>query len=223
MTGSSTMPTQPLVSCLMPTRNRRHFVGQAIRYFLRQDYLARELLIVDDGSDAVADLVPDDPRIQYVRLDRPLPLGAKRNVACEMSCGELIAHWDDDDWIAPHRLSAQVGRLLAVQADVCGADRLLYYRSITGCGTAMPGSTTIRPSAGRVWWMGRSSIAARPGWSTAFRPTPLMKRAVSSVSSAPTGSMPWLTHRGTLACYTAAIRWHGISPVPTGNAAHWTK
>jgi glycosyltransferase involved in cell wall biosynthesis len=117
----------PLVSCLMPTHNRRQFVGQALWYFLRQDYPRKELVILDDGEDSVADLVPPDERIRYVRLDRPLLLGAKRNIGCEMSRGDFIAHWDDDDWIAPHRLSAQVRELIDNDADVCGTGELLHY------------------------------------------------------------------------------------------------
>jgi glycosyltransferase involved in cell wall biosynthesis len=47
----------PLASCIMPTYNRRHFVPNALRYFCRQDYPHKELIIVDDGTDAVGDLV----------------------------------------------------------------------------------------------------------------------------------------------------------------------
>ena len=68
-----------LVSCVMPTRNRRGWVSQAIWYFLRQDYDPKELLILDDGDDSVVDLVPSDERIRYRRLDARLSLGAKRN------------------------------------------------------------------------------------------------------------------------------------------------
>ena len=117
----------PRVSCIMPTFNRRHYVPQAIAYFLRQDYPNRELLILDDGEEAVADLAPADPRIRYVRLSTRLLLGTKRNRACELAQGELIAHWDDDDWMAPHRLSRQVRALLAAGADLCGAPRQIYY------------------------------------------------------------------------------------------------
>ena len=99
------MPEAPLISCIMPTHNRRPFVGQAIYYFLRQDYPEKELLILDDGEDAVADLVPRDERIRYVRLEQRQSIGAKRNHACELAKGQFIAHWDDDDWMAPRRLS----------------------------------------------------------------------------------------------------------------------
>lgn len=122
----------PLVSCVMPTRNRRSFVPQSIWYFLRQDYPHKELIILDDGEDSVADLIPADDRIRYRRLDRKLTLGAKRNLGCELSRGDLIAHWDDDDWMAPHRLSRQVDELTRHGAQVCGLRDLLHYRPEAG-------------------------------------------------------------------------------------------
>jgi glycosyltransferase involved in cell wall biosynthesis len=115
----------PSVSCILPTRNRRPFVGQAIRYFLRQDYENKELLILDDGKDEIADLVPNDDRVRYVRLEQAMPLGKKRNHGCALSSRELIAHWDDD-LIAPHRLRLQVDQLLASGSDLCGARELLH-------------------------------------------------------------------------------------------------
>ena len=120
-------PATPLVSCIMPTRNRRRFVGQSIWYFLRQDYPQKELIVLDDGEDSVADLIPADEHIRYVRIERSLTLGAKRNLGCELSRGALIAHWDDDDWIASHRLRLQVAQLLAHDAHACGTRDLLYY------------------------------------------------------------------------------------------------
>jgi O-antigen biosynthesis protein len=119
---------RPLVSCLMPTADRRRFVPRAVEHFLRQDYAARELVIVDDGVDPVEDLVPDDPRIRYLRAPRARSLGAKRNLACSLARGELIAHWDDDDWMADRRLTVQVEALLANPgAEVCGLDRLRFF------------------------------------------------------------------------------------------------
>jgi O-antigen biosynthesis protein len=119
--------SEPLVSCIMPTADRRAFVPQAIRYFLAQDYANKELLILDDGSDSVADLAPLDSRIRYLRLDHKMSLGAKRNLACAEACGEIIAHWDDDDWMAGWRLSYQVTHLSKEQADLCGLDKLFFY------------------------------------------------------------------------------------------------
>ena len=89
---------EPLVTCIMPTSNRRVFIGQAVRCLLRQDYRHFELIVVDDGADAVGDCLPDDARIRYIRLDHHLSVGAKRNLACSQARGEIIFHWDDDDW-----------------------------------------------------------------------------------------------------------------------------
>jgi Glycosyl transferase family 2 len=120
-------PSRPLVSCIMPTRDRRAFLPHAIRCFQRQDYRRSELVIVDDGWDPVGDLVPSDRRIRYVRLERRLVLGAKRNVACEVALGAVVVHWDDDDWMAPHRLTYQVGELERHEADICGTRRELFW------------------------------------------------------------------------------------------------
>jgi glycosyltransferase involved in cell wall biosynthesis len=111
----------------MPTADRRAYVGQAIAAFLSQDYENRELVIIDDGIDGIEDLVPSDERIHYVRRARGQSLGAKRNEACRLAHGEIIVHWDDDDWHAPWRLSYQVGTLVAEQADICGLDRLWFF------------------------------------------------------------------------------------------------
>ena len=117
----------PLVSCIMPTYNRRSFVPKAIAYFLRQDYAQRELIIVDDGTDPISDIVPQDQRIRYIRQEPKSTLGAKRNLACKEAKGEIIVHWDDDDWMAPGRLSYQVTSLLKEQADLCGLNTVLFY------------------------------------------------------------------------------------------------
>jgi hypothetical protein len=58
----------PLVSCIMPTANRRAFVGRAIAQFLAQDYPRRELIVVDDGEMSVANLIPDHKSVHYLQL-----------------------------------------------------------------------------------------------------------------------------------------------------------
>jgi glycosyltransferase involved in cell wall biosynthesis len=112
----------------MPTANRRVFVPQAIRYFQRQDYPNRELIILDDGSQELADLVPSDSQVRYVRMEQKSTMGAKHNLACEIARGEIIAHWDDDDWMADWRLSYQVEALIAHPTNtLCGLRRLYFF------------------------------------------------------------------------------------------------
>ncbi|HWS54790.1 MAG TPA: glycosyltransferase [Pyrinomonadaceae bacterium] len=122
----------PLVTCIMPTGDRRAFVPQAVRCFLAQDYPDAELLVLDDGADAVADLLPADARVRYVRLAEKLSVGAKRNLACEQARGSLIVHWDDDDWYPPWRVRVQVRALTEGGADLCGTSQLFYYEAASG-------------------------------------------------------------------------------------------
>jgi len=112
----------PLVSCIMPTYNRRAFLPLALESFSRQDYPAKELIIVDDGTDIVRDLAEGVPGVRYLHLPAHVSIGEKRNRACMEAQGAVIAHWDDDDWYAPNRLRHQVGPLLSGHADMTGLE-----------------------------------------------------------------------------------------------------
>jgi O-antigen biosynthesis protein len=123
----------PLVSCICPTRDRREWLPRAIECFLRQTYAPCELLILADGSP-VADLIPASDRIRHVRCPDGLTVGRKRNMACALTSGEIIAHWDDDDHSSPQRLADQVARLTRTQKAVTGyhtmkfTDGLRWYQ-----------------------------------------------------------------------------------------------
>jgi O-antigen biosynthesis protein len=123
----STSDGEALASCIMPTYNRRRFLPRALRSFLAQDYPNLELLVVDDGTDPIPDLLPDDPRIRYFRLDEKQTVGAKRNFACSQARGEYIVHWDDDDWYPPDRVRRQISTLRLNGAEVCGSSTVFYY------------------------------------------------------------------------------------------------
>jgi glycosyltransferase involved in cell wall biosynthesis len=122
----------PLVTCIMPTFNRRRFIAQAVRTIRRQDYPAIELVVVDDGSEPVADLLDGLPRTKYLRLDRRLTIGHKRNLACEAASGQIIIQWDDDDWYSPQRITRQVSEIVYGNADATGigVNLLLDVRSM---------------------------------------------------------------------------------------------
>jgi Glycosyl transferase family 2/Methyltransferase domain len=146
---------EPLVSCLMPTFDRRPFVPRAIRYFLQQDYPRSELIIVDDGTDNVEDLVPADPRIRYLRLPERRTIGAKRNLACEHARGELVVHWDDDDWSAPWRLRYQVDMLRAQGVDVSGLSAVFF------CDVSAAQAWRYEYPAGRRRWVHDATFCYR--------------------------------------------------------------
>jgi glycosyltransferase involved in cell wall biosynthesis len=153
------MAEQPLVSCIMPTADRRRFVPLAIQNFLHQDYPNRELVILDDGKDSVADLLPPDGRIKYSRIPQRQTVGAKRNQCIRASQGDLIVHWDDDDWVAPHRIRYQVEAMLREEAEVCGLRQMLFH----DLSTSKTWLYTYPPNL-RTWLVGGSLLYTRSFW-----------------------------------------------------------
>lgn len=149
----------PLVSCVMPTYNRRKFVAHAIRYFQRQSYPNKELIIVDDGSDCVENLIPKNQPIKYIRLEGKITLGEKLNIACSKSSGSLIANWDDDDWYSPGRLTYQVNELKKNNTKVCGINNLLYYDLNNNRAYQYK-----YPEDQRTWLLGSSLCYLRSHW-----------------------------------------------------------
>lgn len=143
----------------MPTANRRRFVPLAIQNFLQQDYPNRELVILDDGQDSVADLSPADPRVKYIRTAQRQTVGAKRNQCVRSSQGDLIMHWDDDDWAAPHRIRYQVAEMVREGTQVCGLRQMLFHELASG-------RTWLYsyPPNLRTWVAGGSMLYTRNFW-----------------------------------------------------------
>lgn len=148
----------PRLSAIMPTADRRRFVPAAIAQFLAQHRDDAELVIVDDGADSIADLIPGDPRIRYYREETRRIIGDKRNRLCQLARGEIIVHWDDDDWHAPDRLARQVAALEASGAAICGCDRVIFL--------AADGSEAWDYAYGgnRPWVAGGSMCYRRAYW-----------------------------------------------------------
>jgi glycosyltransferase involved in cell wall biosynthesis len=114
--------TVPLVSCIMPTADRRALIAIALAGWTAQDYPHRELIVVDDGTAPVGDLVEQVAGARYLRLPSRTSIGEKRNLACQAARGSIIAQWDDDDFYATDRLSYQCEPLLAGRADITGLE-----------------------------------------------------------------------------------------------------
>jgi glycosyltransferase involved in cell wall biosynthesis len=106
----ATLHTAPLVSVMMPTRNRAELLPRAIESVQEQAYPNWELVIVDDGS---TDDTPEvlarlgDERIRSLRIEQS-GAGVARNRALEEIRGELIAYLDDDNAMHPLWLKAVV-------------------------------------------------------------------------------------------------------------------
>jgi glycosyltransferase involved in cell wall biosynthesis len=107
------MTRSPLVSVVVPTHNRRHLIGRAIRSVLNQTLDEWELIVVDDASqDGTEEEVRrfEDRRLRYVRREVNGGGGASRNTGIEIASGEFVAFLDSDDEWLPHKLDRQVSR-----------------------------------------------------------------------------------------------------------------
>ena len=117
----------PLVSCIMPTYNRDKFIKHAVNQFLEQNYPNKELIIIDDGENAIKHLIPNSPLIRYVHLSEKLDIGTKRNMACQMSKGKFIIHLDDDDFYESNWIEQQLFFLLTHELEITGLSTPLFY------------------------------------------------------------------------------------------------
>jgi len=93
-----------LVSIIIPTFNRSQLICETLDSILAQTYENWECIIVDDGSTddtetVVGEYVKKDSRFQFHHRPNNLPKGgnAARNFGFELSNGEYINWFDDDD------------------------------------------------------------------------------------------------------------------------------
>lgn len=115
-----------IVSAIMPTRGRRDMAARALETWRFQDWPEKELVIVDDRDAPSFPEGIEEPRIVYRVLDERLTVGAKRNLACSLASGEVIVHWDDDDFSAPVRIRDQVERMIAADKAVSGYNSMYF-------------------------------------------------------------------------------------------------
>lgn len=98
---------KPLVTVIIPTRNRVGLLREAVESVIAQDWPSWELVVVDDASsDGTADWVEsvDDSRVRGVRLDQQGERSAARNRGLAEARGSTVLFLDDDDRLRPSAL-----------------------------------------------------------------------------------------------------------------------
>lgn len=99
---------EPLVSCLTATYGRYRVLREALACYVQQDYLNRELIVLNNHS---VPLHIDLPRVLVVN-DVKLPsLGDCRNYLLTRAVGEFVRTWDDDDLYLPWAISQGVANI----------------------------------------------------------------------------------------------------------------
>lgn len=102
----------PLVSVIMVTYNRAHYLQRSISSFLNQTFKDAELIVIDDGSDddtfyVVNSFIKKYPNIRYVKhSNRHISLS--KNAGIQSACGKYLAFLDSDDEYRPCYLEKRV-------------------------------------------------------------------------------------------------------------------
>lgn len=104
---------KPAVSVIIPTFNRPAFLGEAVRSVLAQTSPAREIIIVDNGSDRrfqplIGDIARLDDHISLYTLSSNRGASSARNFGLEKARGDYLLFLDDDDLLHPHMLRASL-------------------------------------------------------------------------------------------------------------------
>ena len=100
---------QPFVSVIIPVRNGKDYIQEAINSVFCQAWDAFEILVIDDGSDdfAYETLGIQDPRIRVIRLEGR-GVSHARNTGMQAAKGKYFAFLDADDVWFPGKLTAQI-------------------------------------------------------------------------------------------------------------------
>jgi len=142
---------RPLISCVMLTMpGREAMADEARRCFQRQTWLPRELIVIAG----------------------PGSIGQKRNRGNGWAAGEIICHWDDDDWSAPGRLADQAERLMGGNFDMSAYHSMIFADPDTReawryCGTAKYAVGTSM-MYWRRFWMNRPFLDTNCAEDNAF-------------------------------------------------------
>ena len=128
---------KPLVSVIIPTYNRAHLIGETLDSIIAQTYTNWECIVVDDGSTDNTDEVMDryctkDQRIQYHHRPKNRPKGgnACRNYGFELSKGEYVNWFDDDDLMFPKKIEIQIEQIHNTKYDFAVCQTIMYDKKL---------------------------------------------------------------------------------------------
>ncbi len=105
-------PSLPLVTVIIPTFNRRAWIGECLDSVLGQTYRNTEIIVVDDCStDGTVEWLRSEEKYSSVIVHEQEKNGGAsvaRNTAIAMAKGELIVFIDSDDMLKPEHIETAV-------------------------------------------------------------------------------------------------------------------
>lgn len=107
-----TSESLPLVTTIIPTYNRRKWIGECLDSVLAQTYKNIEIIVIDDRStDDTVEWIRGNEKYRDVRLHVQEQNGGAsiaRNTGIEMARGDLIVFIDSDDMLEPDHIETAV-------------------------------------------------------------------------------------------------------------------
>lgn len=127
----------PLVSLLIPTRDRRALIEPCVRSIIEKStYENYEIIILDNGSceketlDFFEKIQKDDLRVRVLRYDHPFNYSAINNFGAKHARGEVLGLINNDiEVISPDWLTEMVSHVARPEVGCVGAK--LYYSNDT--------------------------------------------------------------------------------------------
>ena len=143
--------TDPLISVVIATRDRRELLAEAVESVRRQTSCDWELLVVDDASrDGTPQWLANlrDERVRSFRLSEHSERSAARNRGLNEARGEFVMFLDDDDRLRPQALAYLVEHLRRDARAVASVGaRLKFKEGVYATRINHP----VRPSRRLIW------------------------------------------------------------------------
>lgn len=123
----------PVVTIVMATYNRAHFIVETLQSIHNQAFTNWECLIIDDGgsdntTEVIAPVIKQDKRFHL--LKRPdvylKGLPGCRNYGIDLAKGKFIIFFDDDDIVHPDNLKTCIEIFDKNDIDFCHYQKLPY-------------------------------------------------------------------------------------------------
>jgi glycosyltransferase involved in cell wall biosynthesis len=107
------MPTEKLVSLIIPTYNRAHLISITLKSIQAQTYTNWECLIIDDHStdntnEIISKYISKDSRFKYYLNNKKKGATGARNTGIEIAKGDFICFFDSDDIMYDKFLEAKI-------------------------------------------------------------------------------------------------------------------
>jgi glycosyltransferase involved in cell wall biosynthesis len=149
---------QPLVSCIIPTKNRPVLVDRAINSVLGQSYDNIEVIVIDDSTnnDTSKVVLQFGNRVTYIKNSQSKGAPYSRNIGLAEAEGDVITFLDDDDiWVqnktelqlkllqkypivsCDYSTSINAGKTYVRRPRVITFENMLYYNYLGSCSCVM--------------------------------------------------------------------------------------